>query len=296
MTTDAWKASKHNEWMRMAYDAPKTKLEEYDWKIAKQYFQVELCNMADRTRSSIFVGVFGLLHQLNTGLVRELLSGETNWTPRVMLDEGISTLVNAPPAMYGDTGNVINAALKFATQFTVLRRDANPTEFFNVIFVDEAQQFVNTMDSHYLAQCRSHLGCMIFFSQSRHSYYAALGGETGKHKADALLANFNLKIFNALGDAETAEWASELVGRELKTFIGGSCPAEGMWDVLMGQSKATTSFSTHYEKILEPNVFMHGLRTGGAGKNQYLVDAVLVKTGEPFSDGRNWMQTSFSQR
>lgn len=295
MGSDQWKAGRHNEWMRAAYHAKKTKREEHDFDLAKKYFQVELPGMADRTRSSIMVGVFGLLHQFNTGIVRELLSEGTNVTPRAMLDEGKTILVNLPPAKYGDTGNFVNAAWKFATQWTVLRRKAIPEDFYNVIFVDEAQQFVNQFDGHYLAQCRSHLGCMVYFAQSRDAFFSALGTHS-EHKANALLANFNLKILNAVGTPEDAKWCSDLAGREIKTMYGGSVtPTGGLWEQAFGKDNLTSSFSTHFEPVLEPKVFMHGLRTGGA-KNRYVVDAILVKTGEAFADGRNWMQVSFSQR
>src|SRR5690349_16763761 len=99
--------------------------------------------MADKTRSSIFAGVFGMLHYLNTGVMQHLLGSETNITPQAMLLGGKSILVNAPPSCYGPSGKLISAAWKFATEWAVLRRDAKPMDFFNVIFVDEAQQFVN---------------------------------------------------------------------------------------------------------------------------------------------------------
>ena len=40
---------------------------------------------------------------------------------------------------------------------------------------------------------------------------------------------------------------------------------------------------------------MHGLKTGGQ-RNGFICDAVLTKSGEPFSSGENFMHVSFSQR
>lgn len=297
MALETWKAGYHNQVLRAATAAAKTAEQAAYYEVAKDTFIRELPALADKTRSSGMAGIINKFHYMNTGIARDLLTHGTNVSPLDALKRGKSILVNTAPSEHGGNGSVVNAALKWAMQWAVLRRHAEPKDFFNVIFADEAPQFVNAADSDYLAQCRSHLGCMIYFAQSRHSYYAALGGGAGRHKADALLANFNLKIFNALGDAETAEWSSDLVGREIKTLFGGSvAPQEGgLWEEAFGKQRLTSNFSTHFERIVEPNQLMHGLRTGGAA-NRYVVDSMLVKTGEPFSNGRNWMQVSFSQR
>src|SRR5262249_50657730 len=144
-------------------------------------------------------------------------------------------LVNMPPAEWGDIGSFVAGAWKYMTQRRNLRRQARDTDGINVIWCDEAQQFVNSYDHHYLAQCRSHLGCMVYLTQSLHSYYSALTGQSGKHQADALLTNFHHKLFHALGDVQTAEWASGLIGKSLQTFVGGSmAPATDLWDELAG--------------------------------------------------------------
>jgi type IV secretory pathway TraG/TraD family ATPase VirD4 len=291
-----WQDGVHNRVLEAAYQAVKTPQQEANYQVAKRYFTGELPKMAVETSSSIMVGVYGLLHVLCTGEAKDLFSTETNVTPETMLTEGRSIAVNMSPTEFGAAGKICNAAWKWATQWSLLRRDAAPTDYFNVLFCDEAQQFVNSPDSEYLAQCRSHRGCMIFLTQSKHAYYAAMGGERGKHKVDALLANFNTKIATALADFETAQWLSNLVGRDLQMrFSGSSNPQGDMWDTLMGRSTTSTSFSMQMDHALEPNVFMHGMRTGSA-INQYMVDGVVIKTAEPFASGHNWMFTSFSQR
>jgi hypothetical protein len=114
-----------------------------------------------------------------------------------------------------------------------------------------------------MAQCRSHRGCMVYLTQSLHSYYSALKGESGRHQADALLSNFHHKLFHALGDVQTAEWASSLIGKSLQTFVGGSSHDEGdMFDTMFGRTNYSGNFSEHYEQILQNNAFLSGLRTG----------------------------------
>lgn len=295
ITSDRWQKQFHCECLRKAFAAEKPGVAALDYQLAEAYWLAEIPGMDPRTRSSILVGVLGILHVFNTGNVRALASSDTNVSPEDML-AGRWVLVNMPPAQWGDAGNFINAGWKYLTQCRVLRRQAKPGDAINVIWCDEAQQFLNSFDAHYLAQCRSHLGSMVFLTQSIHSYYAALPGKNGHDQADALLTNFHHKVFHALGDAGSAEYASSLLGKDLQTLFGGSvAPQEELFDTLMGQSRFTGSFSQHYESVVQPNVFMNGLRTGGAA-NRFVVDAIAVRSGEPFSDGKNFMWVSFSQR
>ncbi len=296
IASDRWRQQFQNQCIQRAFASRKSAIEAHDYQNAETYWLGEVPGMADRTKSSILVGVLGLLHVFNTGIVRTLVSSETNISPDVMLDAKW-VLVDMPPAQWGASGNFVNAGWKYLTQRRILRREAAPGDAINVIWADESQLFLTSFDAEYLAQCRSHLGCMVFLTQSLHSYYATLTGDAGRHQADALLTNFHHKVFHALGDAESAHWASGLLGKELQTFIGGSSAPQGdMFDTLMGRSRFNGSFSQHYESVLQPNVFMNGLRTGGIA-NRYFVDGIVVRSGEaPSTDGKNWMWTSFSQR
>ena len=148
----------------------------------------------------------GILHVFNTGVVRELVSTTTNVTPDDMF-RGKWVLMDMSPAEWGDIGKFISSGWKYLTQRAVLRRHATDGDAIHVIWCDEAQQFVNSHDAHYLAQCRSHKGCMVYLTQSLHSYYSAMQGEKGRHHADALLTNFHHKVFHALGDEQTGDWA-----------------------------------------------------------------------------------------
>jgi type IV secretory pathway TraG/TraD family ATPase VirD4 len=295
ISSEEWQSGYHNQCLKAAFGRKKTGIESHDYQLAVDYWLSEFPMMADKTRSSILAGVMGVLHVFNTGIVRELVSTTTNVTPADLFN-GKWVLVNLPPAEWGDIGSFINAGWKYLTQRANLRRHVNDASRVNVIWCDEAQQFVNSFDSHYLAQCRSHSGCMVYLTQSLHSYYSALKGESGRHQADALLSNFHHKLFHALGDVQTAEWASSLIGKSLQTFIGGSSHDGGdMFDTMFGRTNYTGNFSEHYEQILQNNAFLSGLRTGGPANN-FLADAILVRSGEPFSSGLSYLPCTFSQK
>jgi hypothetical protein len=293
--SEDWRAGFHSRMILAAFEKAKTSTQEHDFILAQEYWLGELPSMADKTRSSIMTGVMGILHTFNTGVVRDLVSTTTNVTPDDMF-AGKWMLIDMAPAEWGDIGNFVAAGWKYLTQKAVLRRHAGEGDAINVIWVDEAQQFLNSHDAHYVAQCRSHKGCMVTLTQSLHSYYSAFKGEAGRHQADALLTNFHHKLFHALGDVQTAEWASGLIGKSLQTFIGGSMsPSENLLDELYGRSKYTGSFSQHYEKVLQDNVFLNGMRTGGKA-NGLLCDCIVIRSGEPFSNRQNWQWATFSQK
>jgi type IV secretory pathway TraG/TraD family ATPase VirD4 len=281
--------------MKAAFHNAKTKIETNDYLLAADDWLHFWPEMADRTRTSISAGIMGILHLANTGIIRELTSGKTNCSPLDM-SSGKFILLNMTPAEYGPAATYIGTGLRLLTQMTVLRRQAAPEDFINVIILDEFQQSCNQFDSQYLALCRSFMGCMVCLTQSLPSIYGALNGESGRYKADALLTNFQTRIFHAIGDEKTADYASSLIGKSLQTFIGGSMsPEEDVFSALLGRSQFTGSFSQHYDAILQSNLFMNGLRTGGPANN-YTCDAIVIRSGEPFANGANWLKVEFSQR
>jgi len=291
--SDQWKSGFHNQAMAAAYKASKSRIEEHDYEIAAMYWLEEGPRMAEKTWSNITAGTLGLLHAINVGMVRDLISTETTVTPDVLFD-GVSILVDAPAAEFGDTGNCLNAIWKLSAQRAILRRQAKADDPAKIIWVDEAQQVTNSFDAHFLAQCRSRKAGMVFLTQSIHSLYAAMKGKAGEHYTNALLTNFNTKIFHAVGDDQTANYAQSLIGRSMQTYIGGSvAPRQDKWDELIGHSQFTGSFSTRVERTIENNVFMNGLRTGGSSG---VSDAIVIRSGEPFSNGENWLKVTFRRQ
>lgn len=291
--SEAFRSSFHSQCLEAAFAAKKTSLEQRDFDGAADYWLRRWPQMADRTRSSIDAGVMGLLHLLNTGILYELLSTKTNISPDDLF-AGKWIVVDMSPSQYGDLGSFVCAAWKYLAQRSVLRRDAKASDGLVCIWCDEAHLFVNSFDPTYLAQCRSHLGCMVYLSQSLPGYYTSFKGDVAEHEAQSLLANFSYTILHTV-DPETAEWAAKKLGRRREALFGGSMtPSSDHFEELFGQQRMTGSFSEHYEYVLQPNTFMYGLRTGGA-RNGGLVDGYVIRSGEPFSTGENYLRTTFKQ-
>jgi hypothetical protein len=289
MKTPEWRAGFHCQVLEGAYKANKTPIEQADFERVADYWLAEIPALNDRTKSSITTQVQGILHILAGGILCSLLGGETNVTPGIS-DSGKWVLVDMPVSRYGASGAMVNGVWHLATQRHILRRHAADKNKVTVLWIDEFQNHLNSFDAQFLAECRSHGGCMVVLTQSLHSYFAALkGGQAAEHQANSLLTNFATKIFCCLGDEKSARWASDLLGDRREVMIGGSmAPEDSAWDILTGNSKFSGSFSEAYQPVVRPGTFMHGLRTGAGG----VADAIIIRA-EAFSNGQNHLLVSF---
>jgi hypothetical protein len=291
----AWRAGFHNQAIAAAYAKPKTANEQHGFDLITDQWLNEWPAMADKTRSSIVACIMGILHVFCVGECRELLSTTSNVSP-ALFEQGKWVLVDWPVSRGGAPAAFTNGVWKLATQKYVLRRNPQPNDCIIVIICDEFPKVCNPgHDSNFLAECRKYLGCMIVATQSLHSFYSAVKGQSGEHAVEALLTNFGLKIFHALGDAKSAEWGSGLLARYKETFISVSDgEPTTLYDELTGHGRYKASISSHYEPVLQPGEFF-SLATGGPA-NGYWVDGIVVRSGEPFSDGKNYQIVGFNQR
>ena len=290
---EAWRGMFHNKVLEAAYHKKKTSIEQADFELLFDFWTNEFVTMDDKPRSSGLAGVMNTIHTFNTGLVRDICSTETTLTPAVQ-DEGVSVLLNFPFAQYGPTGRFIAGGMKYKWQKHIMRRHWNPGGFFNVMILDEYQEICSELDARYLAQCRSHGGAMFCLTQTIHSEYSAMSGHGHHHRADQLLSNFGHHVFHAV-DAQTAEYASNLLGKRREAFVSYQPKSDlTMGEEIFGTAGGTGSFSESYQNVLQPAVFMTGLRCGGPPS--FCVDGIVVKSGEPFGNGENWQLVTFSQR
>jgi hypothetical protein len=296
LDTPEWKAKYHSKVLERGFQAPKTPIEEHDFQLCLDFWLKEWPGLMDvKTRGNILAGVQGALFTLNTGIVKEMCSGETNCSPADVL-AGKWVLVNFPPSAWGATGLLISTGWKQLVELAVLERKTDDTSPFVTIWTDEAHQFITNFDSYFIAQCRSHKGCLAYLTQSVSSFYAAMKGEAGKHQADALLANFSHTIIHAC-DPVTARWASDKLGKRKEIIYGGSSsPAADStpYDLVFGNTQCSATFNEQYQEVLQTHEFMTG-RTGGPANN-YLTTAIVIRNGELFSDGKAYKRVIFSQR
>lgn len=295
LLSEEWQKGYHCTTSRLAFERAKTPIEAHDYEQARAFFFNEWPHLATETRSSILAGVMGLLHAFNTGVVRELIGTETTITP-ASLAPGQWLLVDMPIANYGVAGAFVAGAWKYAVQRHVLRRKADANTPVTCLWIDKYQNHITSYDAKYLAECRSHLGCMAVLTQSMHSFFSAMGGRDAQSKTKALLTNLATKVFMALGDEESARYASSLVGRAIIRLASSSRNGAGpLFEEIVGNYNLGTSLSEHFEDLIQARLFMNGLKTGGP-ENGFVAEGWVIKNGTPFSNGENAMLVGFSQK
>ena len=295
LRSDAWRQSYHAQVLEKGYNAGKTERQAHDFSLVQDFYMKEWPALDPKTRGNVQLHVTGLLHTYNSGLVREMASGISTFSPELMF-AGKWIACDFPPPAYGAQGLLLNSGLKFICQQAILQREVKDADGYAVIWADEAHLFVNEPDAPFVAMSRSHLGCTAYISQSVSSFRAAMPGKAGEHKVDSLLANFATTIFHAC-DPVTAKWGVSKVGRQKQFLFSTSGGGEetSVYDELWGKRRPRFSFSEHFENTLQEQQFQHGLRRGGP-INDFLADAIVIKAGEPFTGGSNHMFATFSQK
>jgi len=173
LADETWKQGYHNKVLRAAFEKQKTKIEQADYEMLSDYWLNKYPNMDAKPRSSVLSGVENILNTWNIGLVREIISGETTTTPDDLF-AGKYWLFDFPVHTYGATGKYLMSSGKFLVQKTILKRRVKPGDAPVIIYADECQNVTNSFDAQFLAESRSHLGCMIYLTQSLHSFLTTM--------------------------------------------------------------------------------------------------------------------------
>jgi hypothetical protein len=270
-----------------------TEVELYDWEVVLDLWQNEYPMMDDKVQSGAMAGVMNTLGVFNRGIVRQFCSTRTNVSPNA-LGEGKSIMINFPPVKYGPAGRFLQGDWKYRVQQHILGRNWKPGDFWTVFVMDEYQQCVTEPDAPFLAMCRSAGACFLTLTQTIHSEYSRMGGgHASHHKVDSLLSQYGLHVFCTC-DAATAKHAAELLGHGLETFVNVTPDTQGGIGTIFGGGLANYNVSQQYQPILQPRVFMSGLRSGGPP--HFCVDSIAIKMGIPFNNGCNWQLWTHKQR
>jgi hypothetical protein len=260
--------------------------EQSDYELAARYFLRDFPEMPNDTRGSILATYGVMADVLLRGQMADLFDGGTNFVPEVTFEGGIVVL-DLSTKIYGAAGVYVQSAFAYVWQTACEQRDVkrNPRPVF--WFCDEAQELVGNYTSEFLATARSARVASVLISQNKPNYLAAMGGESGRPRVDALLASMATKILHANGCAETNRWASDVISEEIQTrhnFHGSMEDGRGKG----GGSEAPG------RKVL-PSEFTT-LKKGGPP--DFLTECIVYQTGASFraNGGEPWLRTSFKQQ
>ncbi len=293
---DSWKASSFCYQCLMDADkVAKGASRKLDFKLVADYFCLEWPCLSDRTRSVVLSTFTSMLDVLNRGLIRDLMSGETNISPE-MAQDGKIIIVDLPTMLFGEVGVFTQVLWKYCMQRAQERRDVqqNPRPVF--IVSDESHLTVVKQDQVFQTTARSTRTAVVYATQSISNYLATFGSDS-EAEVHSLLGNLQSKFFHQQSDIKTNQYAAELIGRSRQYLINASSSKSDTdyFASLFGQrqGQSTGGVSECYEFEVHPNDFAM-LRKGGPP--HWIVDAILYQGGRKFGpSGKSWVPVSFKQ-
>lgn len=270
---ERWIAGYHNETLMLARRKQgKTAVEAADFTLLAEFWIGEYPVMDQKVKSSAIAGISNVLHSLNAGIVRQMISTTTNASADD-LARGEWHLWDLPVTEYGPSAKALYSAVKAAVQAWVLKRDFNPGDPVVVLWGDEAWHIANSGDLEYMAESRKHGGTIIYLTQSVNQYAIALSDGADRRKSQALLGLFSHKIIHAC-DYSTAEFGSKLVGQAMQVTINSSPrePGDPLRRLLGGEWNH--SIQQGMRQLITEREFMTGLDIG---------QAWVIRTGASFN-------------
>lgn len=267
-----------------------------DIALVHTYWTREYPCLAPETRSIIVSYFTSMADPFLRGILRELFSstsGDMQLNPE-LTHEGRVIIIDLPVKQFNELGQFAQTLYKFIWQRAAERRDVkggNARPIF--LWVDEAQFFVNSNDMLFMTTARSKHVAAVYLTQNISNYYAIMPGDKGKAETDALLGNFNTKIFHANGDSVTNQWASELIGKTLVSRQSRSASVSSQ-----EHQQASSNFSSSERDEMDYQVLpvrFTTLKKGGPDNNLE-VSGFIFQTGRVWSSGRNYMELSFTQQ
>ena len=297
MQTEAWQGKYHSNVLERGHYAPKSPMQAHDHRLAFAYFTQEWPNMDKEVRANILAGVMGTLHTFATGLVREMVGGQTNCSPADVLG-GKWLLCNFPPCVYGDVGLLITAGWKHLVEQAVLQRRFDGSMPFVTIWLDEYSQCCDRWDAHYICQARSHGGALVALLAVGGVHLcrdARRGGAAFRRRPAGQLLPRHRSCQRPCNGEMGVIQARASQGNPLQRQLLAAVRTTTVWDMMYGQQHVSSLVQrSTTSSVLQDQEFMVG-RTGGPD-NGYLADAIVIKSGEPFADGKSYKRVTFSQR
>lgn len=299
-----------------------------DFAAVENYWRVQFPRLPERTRGSVVMTLHTMLGDLLTGTVRELFSTGTNFFPEDT-HEGAVVVLDLP-AYESNAFLLAQTLFKTVWQQAAIRRGerlgkrARPL----FLFADEAQFFVTARDTDFFSIARSARVAPVYMTQNLAAYQQRLGGGNAEHTAQALLGYFQTRVFHALSDPPTIQYAQQLFGKTVRRRTGssqstsdslttsrgedrgrngGSSSGES-WSINRGWSwsrsssrsyQLGTSTSWSENEQLEDALFAQdfSMLANGGPDNGYRVQAFVFATGRTWAaNGTNCLPTVFDQR
>jgi type IV secretory pathway TraG/TraD family ATPase VirD4 len=209
------------------------------------YFARGLGRLDPKTRSNIIITLSAELDLFMRGPLHTLFCTNTNIIPEAT-HEGVVLVVDLPLKRYEHIGRVAQILVKYLWQKATERRTVYPHTRPVFLFADEAQLFISSYDMEFLSTARSARAATVYITQNLPSLYASIGGAHPQDRVDALVGNFQTKIFHANTCHRTNQWAADMIGKAVQRRYSNNWSASnsaqrqhgttGSWGTQEGES------------------------------------------------------------
>ena len=255
-----------------------------DFDLACIYWLQEVIDLPADTRGSINATWSTAADMLMRGQLADLFGTTTNVVPEVTF-AGAIVVLDLPIKVYGAAGAVLQAAFKHVWQQAAEARAVTADSHVSFLYVDESHEVISENDGFFAATSRSARIATVLISQNLSNYFAALGGESGRHKAEALLGSLGTHVFHANGHVPTNKWASEMIAEHTAMKFG--------WSRDQGTGRGSGSGTENQQKKVPESVFT-GLARGGPPS--FITEAIVFQAGRCFNvSGETFARVGFRQ-
>lgn len=268
---------------------------------ALRYWTSEFPNLNDRTRSIVVMDLTATIDLFFDPTLEELFCTDTTITPDAVLD-GAVIVVDLPVERWHSVGRMAQLIWKQVFQLSIRRRSDPDDDSRRPVFlwIDEFQNFLSDSDANFQATARSARCASVLLTQSIPGLFIQAGAMLPRERVASLTSNLNTKVFHANADPATNAWASEQIGKSLqyRASVSDAGESRSVWssslsELMKGSSRSKTNLSPVMDLEVQPAEFTK-LRTGSKRFN-HQVDAVILKSGMRFSNGKQFIRVTFSQ-
>lgn len=154
----------------------------------------------DKTRGGMVITVTAALDRFKHGRLNRVFCRDTSIVPELSFHGAVIVLA-MPTLTWNEDGVIAQMLFKYMWQRAVLGRNSL------------AQETVHSYDGEFIGMARGSKCCPVFLTQSLPTYYAKMGGSTGRDEAHGLVGKFMTHIYHSNACPETNEYASRMIGK-----------------------------------------------------------------------------------
>ncbi len=259
-----------------------------DFNLVYNYFFRDFPLLDEKAQSTIREMFLGFAEPFLSGILNDHFSKDINVTPEDTF-KGKIIILDFSVKEYLVSGIYAQCLFKYLWQQSVERRKVEENTKPVFLWIDESQYFINEYDTIFQTTARSSRACSVLLTQNISNYYAQMGGKQISAKVDSLLGNLATKIFHANSDAKTNEYASKLIGDDLRAIKSTSNS-----ETFLRPENTTTEGSS--EQLL-PQILPKEFTTlkSGGGLDNNIVEAIVFVTGKKWATGKNYKRNAFKQ-